>query len=66
MTILELDADLEAGLLALDGILQILGGIFVIQADVRNAVASGHQMVVVQHLVGERKGEKCNYKSWKC
>lgn len=61
VTFLELDADLEAGLLALDWILQVLGGIFRVQADVRNAVPSGHQVVVVQHLPREEKiGKICD------
>lgn len=54
MAVLELDADLEAGLLALDRVLQVLDGIFVVEADVRYAVARRHQVVVVQHLEGER------------
>lgn len=50
VTFFELNTDLEASLLTLNRILQVLGGIFVIEAHVRNAVASGHQVVVVQHL----------------
>ena len=54
VALLELDPGLETVRLPLDGILQILR-VDLLERDV-NAVASGHQVVVVHQLEGKEQG----------
>lgn len=49
ISLLKLHADLKTGLLALDGIFQVLGGVFV-HCNVWHAVSGGHQMVTESKL----------------
>jgi hypothetical protein len=48
--VFEAHADLEAGLLAFDWVFQVLHSVFALETDFWDAVASGHEMVVVHEL----------------
>jgi hypothetical protein len=50
VSVFEAHADLETGLLALDGIFQVLDAVFALKTDFWDAVTGWHQMVVVDEL----------------
>lgn len=50
VAILEAHANLEAGLLSLDWVFEVLNAEFAVECDFWHAVASRHQMVVVDEL----------------